>query len=145
FHPGGSLGEQLTTVGDKMHRGREIPLADPRTPMATVLDIMTERRFGCVGVVSDATDEGQILLGIITDGDLRRSLIMENNTGHTITSKCAEDLMKRNPVTVTPDVLMADALAILQEKSITSLFIVDTFNKPIGLIHIHDFLKSGVI
>ncbi len=137
FHPGGSLGEQLTTVGDKMHEGREIPLAPPSTSMEAIVQIMTDKKFGCIGIV----DEANVLLGIITDGDLRRSLTQ----GKDLMSLCARDIMKSDPITITKDILMADALRLLQEKSITSLFIINEEKKPIGLIHIHDFLKSGVL
>lgn len=137
FHPGGSLGQQLTTVGDKMHKGRQLPLALPETSMSDVLVLISEKGFGCVGIV----DEKERLLGIITDGDLRRFL----SAGHEITNESAYALMTRNPITVTPNVLMAEALHILQARSITSLFIIDEDKKPIGLIHIHDFLKSGVL
>ncbi len=137
FHPGGSLGEQLTTVGDKMHQGRDMPLSTATMTMDVVLSIMTDKGFGCIGIV----DNEKSLLGIITDGDLRRSLVQ----GESLMALSAKDIMKCDPMTVTPDVLMADALRLLQERSITSLFIVDENKKPIGLIHIHDFLKSGVI
>lgn len=144
FHPGGSLGEQLTTVGDKMHQGREIPLVKPDAPLEMVVSTMTSKGFGCVGIV----DNDNVLLGMITDGDIRRLLERNLQTAHIMdTNTCtAETLMTINPSTVTPKVLMADALRLLQEKSITSLFILDEKTKsPIGLIHIHDFLKSGVI
>ena len=144
FHPGGSLGEQLTTVGDKMHQGREIPLVGPNDPLERVVSTMTTKGFGCVGII----DEHNYLLGMITDGDIRRLLEQSLHTTQKIDlhSYTAKMLMTPTPFTVTPKVLMADALRILQEKSITSLFILDEKTRtPMGLIHIHDFLKSGVI
>lgn len=137
FHPGGSLGQQLTTVADRMHKGRALPLTTPEADMSGVIEEMTSKRFGCIGVV----DQDDNLLGIITDGDLRRFLQTEG----TVIGKKAKDLMKKDPITVSPHTLMADALRMMQERSITSIFIVDEASKPIGLIHIHDFLKSGVI
>lgn len=137
FHPGGSLGQQLTTVGDKMHKGRELPLVNPETPMTKAIGEITSKRFGCVGVVG----QDNKLLGMITDGDLRRFMMHH----HSMEGVMASEVMKENPTTVTEMTLMADALRILQEKSITTLFIVDGDNRPIGLVHIHDFLKSGVL
>jgi len=137
FHPGGNLGQQLTTVGDKMHVGRDLPLTTPDVPMADVITLMSDKGFGCVGILDD---KGK-LLGIITDGDLRRF----SGKFDTFKGKYARDVMKENPYTVTTSVLMAEALRILQEKMITTLFITDPDKKPIGLIHIHDFLKSGVL
>lgn len=144
FHPGGSLGEQLTTVGDKMHQGREMPLVGPDASLEEVVSTMTTKGFGCVGIV----DKDNVLLGMITDGDIRRLLERSLDTAHKINIQTytARMLMTLHPSTVTPEVLMADALRMLQEKSITTLFILDkTTHNPIGLIHIHDFLKSGVI
>lgn len=137
FHPGGSLGEQLTTVGDRMHKGRDLPCVLRATPLHDVISVMTDKQFGCAGVV----DETGCLVGMITDGDLRR--LMAKRT--PIEGTAAHDIMNTHPKTVTPNLLMADALRIMQEKSITSLFIVDEHNTPIGLVHIHDFLKRGVI
>ncbi len=137
FHPGGNLAQQLTTVGDKMHVGRELPLTTSDMAMNDVLSLMSSKGFGCIGII----DEQGMLIGIITDGDLRR-FAMKNET---FEGKIASEVMKGVPFTVTTDVLMADALRLLQEKMITTLFIIDETKKPIGLIHIHDFLKSGVL
>lgn len=135
FHPGGNLGKQLTRVRDFMHtKDNQLPLVKAGTSMRECLIQMNDYGFGCVAVVS----EDETLQGIITDGDLRRHLhlnLLKDNV---------DSIMTKNPVTVTGDILMAEALAIMQDKAITSLFICDN-NKPIGLLHIHDCLKAGVI
>lgn len=137
FHPGGSLGSALTRVCDKMHTGNRLPLIDASRPMSEVLLVMSEKGFGCVGV----TDSNDHLVGVITDGDLRRH--MSSN----LLAQRAEDIMTSKPFTITGSLLMAEALGLLNEKSITSLFIVEdnkTASKPVGIIHIHDFLRAGV-
>ncbi|MGE5501303.1 MAG: KpsF/GutQ family sugar-phosphate isomerase, partial [Ignavibacteriales bacterium] len=98
FHPGGKLGAQLQTVGDLMHKGAELPLVAPNTPMPQALLVMTEKRFGCVGV-----EDGGKLAGVITDGDLRRH--MDGLMSHT-----AGEVMTAAPQTVSPDTLAAEAL-----------------------------------
>jgi arabinose-5-phosphate isomerase len=136
FHPGGSLGQQLVLVRDRMHHGDEMPLCSLKTSMVTVVDIISTKNFGCVGII----DESGKMRGIITDGDLRRSI----QKGIDFTKSYAKDIMKKDPITIAPSLLMAEALKFLQQKSITSLFVVEE-EKPCGLIHIHDFLKSGVL
>lgn len=137
FHPGGSLGQQLTTVRDKMHQGIELPLSSPHMSMTEVMVEMSLKKFGCIGILDD---QGK-LMGVITDGDLRRFMVKSSSMDNIL----ARDVMKQNPIVIRKETLMADALRILQEKSITTLFVVDEGDQPIGLIHIHDFLKSGVL
>jgi len=132
FHPGGKLGAALKTVAELMHTGDQLPLVAPRTPMAEALLVMTERRFGALGVV-DA--DGQ-LLGVITDGDLRRKI--EGLMDHT-----AEQVMSHGPKTISPDALAAEALNMMEGR-ITVLFVVED-GRPIGVLHIHDLLRQGVI
>lgn len=135
FHPGGNLGKQLTRVRDFMHtKDDKLPLVLSGVSMHECLDKMNHYGFGCVAIV----DEGENLLGIVTDGDLRRHMHVD------LLNDNVEDVMTKNPITITPDILMAEALAIMQDKAITSLFICDN-NKPIGLLHIHDCLKAGII
>lgn len=151
FHPGGSLGQQLTTVGDKMHQGRELPLTSEERPIKEVLREMTTKKFGCIGVVNGENT----LTGMITDGDIRRFLTKGEGASEFASEKewpevfsatmCAKNLMTKNPITVTPSTLMADALRLMQDKSITALFIVNEGNQPTGLVHIHDFLKNGIL
>lgn len=132
FHPGGKLGAMLRTAGGLAHGGGELPLVSPRTPMRDALLVMTEKRFGCVGVV----DEAGVLVGLITDGDLRRHIdgLMDHVAG---------DVMTRDPRTVSPDTLAAEALKMMEGR-ITVLFVVDQ-GRPVGILHVHDLLRAGVI
>jgi arabinose-5-phosphate isomerase len=132
YHPGGKLGAALKTVGELMHKGAELPLCDAATPMDQALLVMTEKRFGCVGVT--AADGS--LAGIVTDGDLRRH--MEGLMGHT-----AGQVMTANPRTVSPATLAAEALKTMEGR-ITVLFVVED-SKPVGVLHIHDLLRAGVV
>lgn len=133
FHPGGKLGAMLRTVGDLMHSGRELPVTPGTAAMPEVLLVMSEKRFGCVGVLDD---EGR-LSGLITDGDLRRH--MEGLLGHT-----AAAVMTPNPLTVAPGALAAEALKIMNDRRITVLFVVQD-ERPVGILHVHDLLRAGVV
>lgn len=133
YHPGGKLGAMLRTVADIMHGEQDLPLVGPQTPMPQALLVMTEKRFGCVGVQDQA---GQ-LSGLITDGDLRRH--MEGLLGLT-----AGQVMTANPRTIGPDMLAAEALRLMNEWRITVLFVVEA-GKPVGILHIHDLLRAGVV
>jgi len=137
LHPAGSLGRRLLKVSDLMHSGAALPLVRADAALAdTVLEI-TQKRLGVTGVVGAAGE----LLGIITDGDLRRGL------GRTreIHRLSAADLMTANPKTIEPDALAARALAVMERHSITSLFILAPGSRiPRGVIHLHDILKAGV-
>jgi arabinose-5-phosphate isomerase len=134
FHPGGKLGAALRAVRDLMHGPAELPLVPSGTAMADALLVMTEKRFGCVGVV----DGGQRLLGIVTDGDLRRH--MDGLLGHT-----AGEVMTPAPKTIAPGALAAEALKLMSEPAplVTVLFVVED-NRPVGILHIHDLLRAGV-
>jgi arabinose-5-phosphate isomerase len=136
FHPGGKLGAQLRRVSDVMHEAGELPLAPPSLPMQEALLRMTEKRFGCLGVV----DEQGRLAGILTDGDLRRGM------GPDLLTRCVADLMTTSPRTIGPDALAAEALHLMnaRERPITALFVVDAQGAPIGILHIHDLLRAGV-
>jgi arabinose-5-phosphate isomerase len=136
FHPGGRLGSRLKRVGELMHSGDAMPVAPPDTEMDRALLLMTEKRFGCLGVV-DATGK---LAGIVTDGDLRRAM------GPDLLLRQVADIMTRAPRTIGPDVLAAEALHIMnaKERMITSLFVVDPRGRPLGILHIHDLLRVGV-
>jgi arabinose-5-phosphate isomerase len=131
FHPGGKLGAALRTVRDLMHGAAELPLAPAETPMHDALLVMTEKRFGALGV----TDADGRLVGVITDGDLRRHI--DGLMSHT-----AGEVMTRAPKTVSPDILAGEALSMMQGR-ITVLFVVED-ERPVGVIHIHDLLRSGV-
>lgn len=138
LHPGGNLGNSLARVGDRMHKGGKLPLVKENIPMGEVLLEMSAKGFGCVGVVN-----GQgLLVGVITDGDLRRHM----NPG--LLAQTARDIMTLKPITILRDTLMGQALAFLNQKSITSLFVVESLAypaKPCGIIHIHDFLRMGIL
>ena len=141
FHPGGNLGNSLSRVGDKMHKGDRLPLVNENTPMNEVIIEMSAKSFGCSGVIND---QG-LLVGVITDGDLRRH--MQPGILSPYMQK-ANEVMTHKPAIIMPDTLMADALALLNQKSITSLFVVESLTypaKPCGIIHIHDFLRMGIV
>jgi arabinose-5-phosphate isomerase len=133
FHPGGKLGKILLRVREIMHGGEEIPLVKESDVMSHVLVVMTEKRFGCAGIV----DSKGALIGVITDGDLRRHM-----QGDLLQKKAAE-VMTKNPMTVAPDMLAAEALKILNDKKRTNLFVVED-GKPAGILHIHDLLRAGI-
>lgn len=138
FHPGGKLGARLSRVRDLMHGPAELPLAPPDTPMDAAIVAMTAKRFGCLGVQGA---NGR-LLGIITDGDLRRAL--EVGGGAALLGRTAEQVMTRAPRTVRPETLAAEALHEMNARSITALFVVDAEGRPAGILHIHDLLRAGV-
>lgn len=133
FHPGGKLGAMLRTVGDLMHGQGELPLIPATAAMPDALLVMSEKRFGAVGVV----DAAGHLVGMITDGDLRRH--MDGLLAHT-----ADQVMTRSPLTITPGALAAEALKIMNERRITVLFVVEN-QRPVGILHVHDLLRAGVI
>lgn len=135
FHPGGRLGARLATVGQLMHQGAEIPLVEASAPMSEALLVMTQKGFGVVGVVDGA---GR-LVGIVTDGDLRRNMA-------GLLDRRAGEVMTENPRTIAPAALASEALGIMNERKITTLFAVDPAapGKPAGVIHIHDCLRAGV-
>jgi arabinose-5-phosphate isomerase len=134
FHPGGKLGKRLLRLRELMHTGDALPLAYENDSMETVLGVMTSKGFGCAGIV-DA--EGR-LVGIITDGDLRRHF----KTG--LADKSAGDVMTRNPMTASPSLLAVEAVKRLNDNKRTQLFLVDEDHKLAGLIHIHDLLRAGL-
>ena len=133
FHPGGKLGASLTFVRDLMHQGASMPLVALGTRMSEALVEMTGKGFGCVGVT--AADGS--LVGIVTDGDLRRHM-----RDDLLTSP-VENVMTKNPRSVRPDQLAAEALEILNSRKVTALFVVEN-TKPVGLVHVHDLLRIGV-
>ncbi len=136
FHPGGRLGAMLRTVGDLMHGEEELPMVAPHTHMPDALLVMTEKRFGCVAVC----DEHRRLIGVITDGDLRRH--MDGLLGHR-----AGEVMTRTPKAVAATMLAAEALKLMNEGQppVTVLFVVDEAERPIGVLHVHDLLRAGVM
>lgn len=130
-HPKGERGKKLIKVADLMHRGTQIPLVETKTLMKDVIEEMTEKRFGMTCVV----DEEKRLMGIITDGDLRRMLL---KYGEELLEKRAEDCMTKNPVAISENELATKALNIMEEKKITSLIIKNKEGKVEGILHLHD-------
>jgi arabinose-5-phosphate isomerase len=137
IHPGGALGRKLIKVGELMHTGNELPLVHKDSCFRDVVVEMTTKRFGLALVVDDM---GR-LLGIFTDGDLRRTVETHENP----LDLTADKIAIRNPKIVYADMLAASAVAIMEDHNITSLIITDSDNKPIGLIHLHDLLKAKVV
>jgi arabinose-5-phosphate isomerase len=136
FHPGGKLGAMLRTVRDLMHAGEELPLVSPETSMREALLVMTGKRFGIVGVA----DGSGRLVGAITDGDLRRHSegLLDHSAGAVMTPGPKK--------AVPPDMLASEALALMSDPppSVTVLFVVDD-GRPVGILHVHDILRAGVM
>jgi arabinose-5-phosphate isomerase len=133
FHPGGRLGAMLKFVRDIMHTGAEIPLATFGARMSEAIAEMTAKTFGCVGI----TDRRGHLVGIITDGDLRRHM------SANLLDLAVEEVMTPQPRTVRPDQLVSEALELLNSSKKTQLMVVDG-GKPVGVVHFHDLLRAGV-
>ena len=133
FHPGGQLGAKLLRVRDLMHAGEALPLVESGTQMMEAILQISEKGFGCVGVIKD-----DLLIGIITDGDLRRSL------STSLLDEKVDDVMTVNPQTVDGDMLTAEALELInnREVKITALWVTEN-KKPVGILHLHDLLRVG--
>jgi arabinose-5-phosphate isomerase len=133
LHPGGSLGAQLKFVSDLMHKDERLPLVNHDRVMSEALVIMTEKSFGCLGVI-DASGK---LVGMITDGDLRRHM------GPNLINARAGDIMTRKPNTLPPDMLASAALEKFNTLKRTQMFVVQN-GLPVGVLHVHDLLRAGV-
>ncbi len=133
FHPGGKLGAVLRTVADLMHGEAELPLIGEGAPMSEALLVMSQKRFGAVGVV----DTAGALVGLITDGDLRRHM-------DGLMTHAAGEVMTKGPLVIGPHALAAEALKVMNERRITVLFVVEA-GRPVGVLHVHDLLRAGVI
>jgi arabinose-5-phosphate isomerase len=136
FHPGGRLGARLRRVRDLMHVGDAIPIAAPQTPMNEAILQITGMGRGCLGVV----DADGKLIGIVTDGDLRRAMAPD------LLTRQLGAIMTPDPRTIGPDALAVEALHIMNDpaRPITALFVVDAARKPIGFVHVHDLLRAGI-
>ena len=134
FHPGGRLGRRLLRVADIMHAGAAVPLVRPAARMSEAILVMTAKSFGCVG----ACDAEGRLVGIVTDGDLRRHM------SDALLARSVADVMHAAPKTIDPAALAAEALAVMNRTAITSLFVTDDCGRPIGFLHVHDCLRAGV-
>jgi arabinose-5-phosphate isomerase len=139
LHPGGHLGKKWLKVGELMHTGEAFPMVGEDTSMREAIFEITSKRLGITGVV----DAGGKLVGVITDGDLRRAL---EKYGDLLNRKASE-IMTRNPKWIEEDSLAAKAVQKMEEYSITSLFVFEGEGDrtPVGIIHLHDLLKAGVV
>jgi len=133
LHPGGRLGRQFVRVADIMHRGSELPLAAPEAVLADAILVMTEKRFGCLGVCDG---EGR-LVGMVTDGDLRRHMAPD------LLGRRVGEVMTARPKTIRPQALAAEALGFMNASQITCLFATED-ERPVGIVHVHDILRSGI-
>lgn len=137
FHPGGRLGARLATVEQLMHRGAELPLIGLDTPMSDALIEITHKGFGVAGVL----DAGGALVGVITDGDLRRNMA-------GLLDRVASEVMTSHPLTIPAGALASEALGIMNARKITTLFVTpaasDAPSPPAGILHVHDCLRAGV-
>ncbi|MDO4974963.1 MAG: KpsF/GutQ family sugar-phosphate isomerase [Alphaproteobacteria bacterium] len=133
LHPGGALGKTLASVFDIMHR--KIPLVKSRVNMQEALITMSEFGFGCVGVI----DNSGKLIGIITDGDLRRNMCND------LLQKEVNKVMTQNPITIDRNIPVSELLHIMENKKITNIYILDSEKKPIGLVHIHDLILRKIV
>lgn len=133
-HPGGKLGNVLIKVQDIMAKGEAIPTVQSGTKMTDALLIMSQKMLGCLGVV----DTDNHLIGMITDGDLRRHM------SNDLMNKSVGEVMNPNPTTISGELLGSEALNIMHTKKITNIFVVDNENHPVGLIHMHHLLQAGV-
>ncbi len=136
FHPGGKLGARLSFVRDVMHRDADVPLVPVGASMEAAIFEMTGKRFGCVGVI----DMAGRLAGIITDGDLRRHM----KASGSLMSERVDQVMTPAPLTIGPDAMAAEALAMLNARKRSVLIVVDADRKPVGVLHIHDLYQIGV-
>ena len=134
LHPGGKLGSALLRVSDLMREGDELPLCAPDAPMSRVILVMSEKNFGCAGIV----DDHNRLIGIITDGDLRRHMGDDN-----LLKQPARAVMTSNPRTIRPQALAAEAVAQMAGR-ITNLFVVEN-ERVAGIVRLHDCLQAGVV
>ena len=130
LHPGGNIGKDLKYLREIMHIGKELPLAKMEEKMSKALLTMTKKSFGCIGVINNKNH----IVGIITDGDLRRKL------NSKFFEKKAFEIMTKNPTLANKEMLVGEAINLMNTKKITSLFICDK-KKPLGIVHIHDLLR----
>ena len=138
FHPGGKLGQQLMRVTEIMHTGASLPIASEDVSVADAVKIISDKGFGCIALTAaDGT-----LAGIITDGDIRRHLT------DGLSSRTAKDVMTKNPKVATEGMLVAEAMAVMNDlkntyRKITTLVVINDEKKPVGLLHLHDCLRAG--
>lgn len=137
FHPGGKLGKQLIKVQDLMHSGAEMPLVTAGTGMRQALVTMAGRSFGCIGVVGKSGRDKDKLVGIITDGDLRRHIEGD------LLAQTVDTVMTKKPITIRPNQLAGEALGEMNRRRITAFFVVEN-GLPVGILHMHDCVRAGI-
>jgi arabinose-5-phosphate isomerase len=137
LHPGGNLGRKLQRVAQLMHQGDGVPLVQPTTTMADVVYEMSRKGLGMTCVV----DADRTLLGIITDGDLRRKMSAFRN----VLDRTAGEVMTPNPIAIGPSALAAEALRLLEDRKITALVVVDAARRVEGVIHLHDLWRTDLV
>ena len=135
FHPGGKLGSNFLKVSELMRKGTEIPLVKRDQKMPEVLIEMTSKHLGCTGVLNSNNE----VIGIITDGDLRRHIERD------FINSSAEEVMTKNPLSISQTTLAVEAITIMNKHSITSIFVLDENKNPVGILHLQDCLRSGVV
>ena len=142
FHPGGTLGKKLLLrVRDLMHIGDAVPTVSDATLIKDAIYEISSKKMGITSVLDSAGK----LVGVISDGDLRRWIEKTEKTGENLLTKKAKDIKTRNPKVISREALAAEAVAIMEKNSITCLIVVDRDAKPEGVIHLHDLLKAGVV
>jgi arabinose-5-phosphate isomerase len=142
FHPGGALGKRLLLrVRDLMHSGNDIPTVSEETLIKDAIFEISSKKMGVTAVL----DAAGKLVGVISDGDLRRWMEKTEKTGENLLAKKAGEIMTKNPKTANKNSLAAEAVAIMEKNSITCLIVADTQKRPEGVIHLHDLLKAGVV
>lgn len=134
FHPGGRLGAQLAKAAQIMHSGDSLPLVSIEAPMADAILRMTESGFGITGVI----DAGGALIGVISDGDLRRNMV-------GLLDRTAGQVATKAPVTIAPDTAAAEAVALMNKRKVYALFVVAADHTPVGVLRLHDCLRAGVV
>jgi arabinose-5-phosphate isomerase len=137
LHPGGKLGKRLSRVESWMHSGKDCPIVDADTPMRDVIYEMSRKTLGMTCVV----DNDQRLLGIITDGDLRRQM----ERGAAILDMTAADVMTKDPVAIPPNTLAAEALNIMEQRKITSLVVIGSERRVAGVVHLHHLWRTDLV
>jgi arabinose-5-phosphate isomerase len=139
FHPGGSIGKKFfIKVKDLMHAGDRLPLVSLDTPMSRAVIEMSSKRLGHAVVI----DDNAKIAGVVTDGDVRRGL---EKWGGRLFELTAGEVMTVSPQTISADELAAKALSIMESCSITALIVPDDNGKPVGIIHLHDILRQGIV
>jgi arabinose-5-phosphate isomerase len=142
FHPGGALGKRLLMrVRDLMHTGNDIPTVGVETLIKDAIFEISSKKMGVTAVL----DGAGTLIGVISDGDLRRWMEKTEKTGENLLTKKAGEIMTKNPKVANKDSLAAEAVAIMEKNSITCLIVADAQKRPEGVIHLHDLLKAGVV